>query len=238
MSMSFPFDDDVLFRGNSATLKHLSIPLDQNTVYVLNRTRALNGLYNNLRISISRNCRTDDLSLVTRADMNKCIGSLVRAAQTLKLAYWMPFRYFIDEAPINGFEGLQSLYMSWDNWAFLDVLSLLKVLPNLVKLSCGFAGLRLEHDIAAEDLPDYVSSKYCNTGKRLQIWYPIDPRMNQRISIPEYAMLMALACPKLRRVELAPHNIAAFQTKFAEALGKEPYSKYASQLNHLLHAAY
>ncbi|KAJ1924531.1 hypothetical protein LPJ71_000489, partial [Coemansia sp. S17] len=54
--------------------------------------------------------------------------------------------------------------------------------------------------------------------------------------VPEYLLLLVLVCPKLCRVELAPEAISDFQTKVNEALGKEPYSKYLSQLNRLLHA--
>ncbi|KAJ2247465.1 hypothetical protein GGI13_005030 [Coemansia sp. RSA 455] len=122
--------------------------------------------------------------------------------------------------------------------AFLDVLRLLKVLPNLVKIGCGIDRLGSElEDIAAEDLPDHVVSTYGNTGKNLQVITEVWIQEMTHPVAPEYAMLMALACPKLRRIEMALKNISDFQTKVVETLGKEPYSKYASELNRL-HAAH
>ncbi|KAJ2323867.1 hypothetical protein GGH92_010807, partial [Coemansia sp. RSA 2673] len=54
--------------------------------------------------------------------------------------------------------------------ALLDVLRLLKVLPNLVKIGCGIDRLGPElQDIATEDLPDHVASMYGKAGKNLQV---------------------------------------------------------------------
>ncbi|KAJ2395611.1 hypothetical protein GGF41_008728, partial [Coemansia sp. RSA 2531] len=123
--------------------------------------------------------------------------------------------------------------------ALLDVLRLLKVLPNLVKIGCGIDRLGPElQDIATEDLPDHVASMYGKAGKNLQVIALVWVREMTYSVAPEYAMLMALVCPKLRRIELALKNISDFRTKVAETLGKEPYSKYTSELNRLLHAAY
>ncbi|KAJ2051904.1 hypothetical protein GGI08_005150 [Coemansia sp. S2] len=123
--------------------------------------------------------------------------------------------------------------------SLLNVLRLLKVLPSLIKIACGFDSLGSElEDIAANDLPNYIVSTYCNTGKNLQTISNQGIGGQMRPVVPEYVILLALVCPKLRRIDLTPNTISDFQGKVAEALQSSPYSKYSSQLNHLLHAAY
>ncbi|KAJ2839246.1 hypothetical protein FBU31_000737 [Coemansia sp. 'formosensis'] len=113
------------------------------------------------------------------------------------------------------------------------------MLPNLVKIGCGIDVVGPElADIADEDLPDHIASTYRTVGKNLQIWRPQGTGRQQFRTIPEYAMLMALVCPKLCRVEVTPNIISDFQTRVYEELQSGPFSEYASQLEHLLQAAY
>ncbi|KAJ2106394.1 hypothetical protein GGI16_001948 [Coemansia sp. S142-1] len=130
----------------------------------------------------------------------------------LRLTKWTPVDRFVAVAPpIHGFTCLKVLEVRFISMAFLDVLRLLKVLPNLVKIGCGIDRLGPElQDIATEDLPDHVASMYGKAGKNLQVIALVWVREMTYSVAPEYAMLMALVCPKLRRIELALKNISDF----------------------------
>ncbi|KAJ2097336.1 hypothetical protein GGI16_004586, partial [Coemansia sp. S142-1] len=164
VGIPYLYTDDVLFRGNSTTLKGLVISINKNTIDVLNRNQVFRNNYKNLKLVIDKTYPGEDLTLISDADMNKFFSSLVRTARTLKLASEVSFNYLIAAAPPNGFEYLQALCITKDNMALFDVLRLLKVLPSLINIICGFDSLGSElRDIAANDLPNYVASTYCNT---------------------------------------------------------------------------
>ncbi|KAJ2097337.1 hypothetical protein GGI16_004587 [Coemansia sp. S142-1] len=239
VGIPYLYTDDVLFRGNSASLKGLVINIDQNTVNVLNRNQVFRNNYKNLKVIIEKTYPDEDLTLISDADMNKFFSSLVGTARTLKLASEVSFNYLIAAAPPNGFEYLQALCITKDNMALFDVLRLLKALPSLIKIACGFDSLGSElENIAANDLPNYITSTYCNTGKNLQIISNQGIGGLVRPVVTEYVILLALVCPKLRRVDLTPDGISDFQGKVAKALQSIPYSKYTSELDRLLCAVY
>ncbi|KAJ2412053.1 hypothetical protein GGF41_006211 [Coemansia sp. RSA 2531] len=237
MRIPYPYADDVLLRGNSATLRHLDINIGKDTAKVLNNMQHLDNKHKNLKVVIGDN--DNCLQLVAEATRNKFINNLVGAAQSLKLDGIMSVDYWIAAAPIRGFKCLQVLDISWSYFAFFDVLCLLRVLPNLVKLSSSFDKLGSElQDIDAEDLPDHITSTHCRVGESLQV---LSLRRFDKLIhpvVPEYVILLALVCPKLRRIELRPDGISEFQSKVAEALQSGPHSKYTSELNRLLRAIY
>ncbi|KAJ1897019.1 hypothetical protein LPJ71_006437, partial [Coemansia sp. S17] len=44
-------------------------------------------------------------------------------------------------------------------------------------------------------------------------------------------ILLALACPKFRRIDLLSNFVSDYHTKMAEALLNDKYSKYASRIS-------
>ncbi|KAJ2343080.1 hypothetical protein GGH92_005086, partial [Coemansia sp. RSA 2673] len=171
LEITYPYTDDVLLRGNSATLRHLGIKIDKNTVNVLSKCQVFISKYKNRVVHISKSSQPDELALVSDADMDRFICNLVGAAQMLSLTSWMPVsRLVVVAPPAHGFMCLKALEVRLIDLTLFDILRLLKVLPNLVKLTCGFGSLGSElEDIAAKDLPNYVASTFSNTGKNLQI---------------------------------------------------------------------
>ncbi|KAJ2840538.1 hypothetical protein FBU31_000328, partial [Coemansia sp. 'formosensis'] len=75
----YPFADDVLFRGNNATLSYLSIPLDKSTVEMLYRCRIFESNRAALQSVVLRvNFGNEDLSLVSETIMSKFLSSVSR----------------------------------------------------------------------------------------------------------------------------------------------------------------
>ncbi|KAJ2086432.1 hypothetical protein GGI09_006694, partial [Coemansia sp. S100] len=70
VGIPYLYTDDVLFRGNSASLKGLVINIDQNTVNVLNRNQVFRNNYKNLKVIIEKTYPDEDLTLISDADMN------------------------------------------------------------------------------------------------------------------------------------------------------------------------
>ncbi|KAJ2025589.1 hypothetical protein H4S03_008833, partial [Coemansia sp. S3946] len=86
-------------------------------------------------------------------------------------------------------------------------------------------------NIASDELPDYIASKFGNTGKNFQVWHEAYYRGISFQSTIEPVILLALACPKFRRIDLVSNFVADYHTKMAEALLNDKYSKYASRIS-------
>ncbi|KAJ1891138.1 hypothetical protein LPJ71_007760 [Coemansia sp. S17] len=234
----FPFDDDVLFRDNSATLERLNFSLDYDTVIMLNKSRVFENKHKVLRhvlvqANFARGGR--DLSLVPEADMSKFLNNLVSAAKRLTVLTLELAQACITASQHGqGFQNIKSFDLSIDSLSLFDVLSLLRVLPALETIRSEISGLGPElENISADELPDYVASTYCDVGKNLQVWDMDTFTGSRAATFINYILLLALVCPKLRRVEPSSNNAGDYHLRLAIALDSGPYSKYATRLNKL-----
>ncbi|KAJ2098373.1 hypothetical protein GGI16_004301 [Coemansia sp. S142-1] len=231
--MPYPFADEVLLRGNRATLRSLSLRLDRTTVAMLNSNRVFEDKHNNFKVSISKDIRANDIHLVSKVDMNQFIGNMVGSAQSLELYHMIPFNELIAAAPqVHGFKHLQNLYADWLELSVFDMLCLFKAAPALVKITCGIFNLGTElESIASGDLPDYIASTYGNTGKHFQVWNKSSYKGTGCKDTIEPVILLALACPKFCRIEMSSGFVSDYRTRMAEALLSDKYSKYASRVS-------
>ncbi|KAJ2354269.1 hypothetical protein GGH92_000139 [Coemansia sp. RSA 2673] len=233
----YPFNNDVLFRGNAATLEYLQITLDRGDVSMFNRCKTFENKHKVLRHVIINEDFGDTL-FVSQADEIKLLKNLMSVAQNLKTwsqTFW--------KLPIvamqrgQTFDTIRVLNMHLDNPSFFNILSLVKALPALVNLNSSINGLGPElENIAIEELPDHIASTYCNTGKNLQAW-EINNFVNREFSLfIDLVLLLALACPKLRVIKSKPKALKSYSVKVANALESGSYSKYATELNRMINA--
>ncbi|KAJ2430450.1 hypothetical protein GGF41_000990 [Coemansia sp. RSA 2531] len=241
LNMTYPFHDDVLFRGNTATLEYLSLKLDYNTVVLLNEKRVFESNNKALQhVSIDEGFKNDDITRVPKSAMNRFLNNLVSATKRLTLLKRSLVRVCITAAQNGqGFSNITEFGVRYINLSVFEMLSTLKVLPSLVNFSGGISDLGPELDnISKDELPDYVASTYCNTGKNLQVWgfnFYSEQTSDQLVN---YALLLALACPKLRRIETMVESAGEYHAGISEALERDPYSKYAIRLNRMTNAVH
>ncbi|KAJ2030702.1 hypothetical protein H4S03_006939 [Coemansia sp. S3946] len=133
------------------------------------------------------------------------------------------------------FEHIKVLDMGLTQLTLFDTMRLLRALPNLVKLSCGIGKLGSElSNIPSKELPDHMVTTYRAVGNRL---YNLNTSLEKGISVIEaadFVMLLTLVCPRLRRVGSSHAAPPAYYARITKALNRKPFSKYASQLQHLL----
>ncbi|KAJ2508684.1 hypothetical protein IWW47_000477 [Coemansia sp. RSA 2052] len=233
--MSYPYADDVLFRGNSATLVRLDIAIDRDTVIMLSGKRVFGSKYKGLQVSIGENS-----DYVPEPDLCQFMSNLVSSARSLRLVYKLPVNSLIAAAQYSqGFKHLQEFSAAWCEMSVFDFLRLLQLLPALIRVKCGIVemGAELEH-VASDDLPDYVASTYCGIGKCLQAWHITSYRSSLHTNIAEYGMLLALVCPNFGHVKLIEDIVPYYHASIADALRSGPYSKYASQISRLYTTTY
>ncbi|KAJ2428022.1 hypothetical protein GGF41_001499 [Coemansia sp. RSA 2531] len=237
---SYPFHNDVLFRGNTTTLEYLEVGLDYDTIITLNQEDAFGSKQRILRhVVISEDYGNISLSLVPEADMSRFLSNLVGAAKRLTVGEPNLLRACITAVHNgSGFQNIKVLNLRSYSQSLCVILDLLKLLPALVNLRSNICGLGPELEgITFEELPDYIASTYSDTGKNLQVWAITSFTIHGTTQIIDYILLLALACPKLRRIESKSNTTSDYHIQVAKALESGPYSKYATQLNRLLNVA-
>ncbi|KAJ2432013.1 hypothetical protein GGF41_000259 [Coemansia sp. RSA 2531] len=241
LPFSYPFNDDVLFRGNTATLEYLDARFNHDTILMLNKSLVFESKNKVLR-NVKINWPSVDMDTAEwpRVDTNKCFSHLVSAAKILTVSNEGVANVCAIAAQYGqGFQNIKVFDVHSGDLLFSDVICLLNLLPALVELRGGINGLGPEFEnISPEELLDYMASIYCGAGRNLQIWrvYSITDRYN--INVTNYVLLLALASPRLRRIEIKPDNVKDYHARVTKALESGPYSKYASQFNKLLDVAF
>ncbi|KAJ2430451.1 hypothetical protein GGF41_000991 [Coemansia sp. RSA 2531] len=230
---SYPFHDDVLFRGNSTTLEYLNIVVDNNTIATLSRGNVLESKYKRLRHVVFTFYGDDtEFSIDSKTSTNKILNHLVGAAKILCVRNYNITRPCIEAAQHGqGFTNIKVFGSTSLTLSLFEVLSLLKTLPALVELRGKINGLGPElESISSNELPDHIVSTYCDIGKGLQVWR-ITTYKQVKI---DYIILLALVCPRLWLIRLLCDAFEDIHVQISDALNSQLYSKYAPQLKRLL----
>ncbi|KAJ2432218.1 hypothetical protein GGF41_000107 [Coemansia sp. RSA 2531] len=235
----YPFANDVLFRGNTKTLEYLNFVIDKYAVTMFNKCKTFESKDKVLRhVLISDDWFNNDTYFGTEAETNKLLNHLVSAAERLSVSAAVVAKVCVTAAQNGqGFQNIK-LFEMGSNMSLFDVLCALTVLPALVKVRGGIKGFGSElENISQEELPGYVASTFRDVGENLQVWSMNSFASQYSAQIVDYILLLALASPKFRRIEIMPNTVLNYYARVTEALESGPYSKYASQLTRLLDAA-
>ncbi|KAJ2028113.1 hypothetical protein GGI08_009801 [Coemansia sp. S2] len=234
--LEYPFYNDVLFQGNNDTLKYLELCMDTETANMLNRCRVFDGKHKRLRtVSIRESNRAGGRANVPINELSKVLTNMARSAEKLVLSSSRLITSLMVAVHNNNyFTHVRLLELREGLLSLAYVLRLLKQFPALVKFTCGIAELgdELEH-VDLDKLPDYIVSSYGETGKLLQTWCTKYYSKLFDVKTADIALLLALVCPKLRRVVALKANVPDFNTRLKDAIQSGPYRKYAPQLSRL-----
>ncbi|KAJ2466209.1 hypothetical protein GGI03_002240 [Coemansia sp. RSA 2337] len=232
-----PFGDDVLFRGNGATLKYLSLSLTSEFVTLLTRHNVFTSTSHPKLLYVAIH-----LPFAFYPD------ELVEATTYLKFGYGIapgaPVRSivadgFMDKVitqniPLLGSDSnIQYLSLSHTSLSFWDVVSLVKSLPLLSDLHTGSSGIVvLPQGITEEKLPEYVLATYAPMGKRFRCWHlsSADYPMQVVISV----LLLALICPNFDHAAVGYTRSQLFMEILQRQIYMPGFKQYAPRLKRLL----
>ncbi|KAJ1904798.1 hypothetical protein LPJ71_004742, partial [Coemansia sp. S17] len=164
LGATYPFTDDVLFRGNTATLKSLSLNLDYNTITTLSQKRVFECKHKVLRdVTITRYDSNWNTTVNSEVSMDKFLNHLVDSAKRLRVPALRMDKVCLSAMRHGqGFKDIKILYLC-DSLSVFDVLGMLKAIPALVKFTGGIKSLGPElENISDSELPDYMVSTYCD----------------------------------------------------------------------------
>ncbi|KAJ2337003.1 hypothetical protein GGI00_000505 [Coemansia sp. RSA 2681] len=232
----FFLGDDVLFRGNNATLEYLYFKVDAESMTMLCNSQAFGKGFSNLRnIVVEASYGSGSLRLVPERIVSDFLCKLAHSAHRMELRAAIPFAGLLTSTSCRPhFAHIRSLDLFNRPLSLYEMLNMLMSLPVLKNLSSEIGNLGSQFDhIPHDELPDHIASTYLDAGKHLKCWAL--PCGNRRgISVAEYVMLVALACPRLRQIESLNVDTRSYHSRVTEATRSGPYSKYASRLIRLL----
>ncbi|KAJ2331348.1 hypothetical protein GGI00_003289 [Coemansia sp. RSA 2681] len=201
----YPFDDDVAFRGNSATLESLRLALQPATVAMLKKYSFV------LSIAPDAAVRAMDGPSVFDEDHPQALSVLGKHAS------------------------IQVLVLHNVSLTFCDAINLIKSLPLLSDLHTAvptFDGLGQGIDMA--ELPDYVRSTYAPVGQRFRCWRIDHKEEIDYEELATFVLLLALVCPSFDYFAVSKDNREPFMEVVEEMITEPEFIHYAPRLRRLL----
>ncbi|KAJ2866124.1 hypothetical protein GGH94_001743 [Coemansia aciculifera] len=206
----YTFGDDVLFRGNAATLQSLQLVLNPFAVDLLRKHKVFTSTsHPNLQIvKIMRITGLIERSFQAAADNYMKFVLMIGPKATV--------REISSRKTADDFRGVQSdthllcpalpllaecpwikvLLLSDIRLELWDALNLVKSLPLLTDLHTDGITLNVMPDgITADELPTYVVTTYGSASERLRCWHIINFRSGGYDVLASCVLLLALACP-------------------------------------------
>ncbi|KAJ2026331.1 hypothetical protein GGI06_000206 [Coemansia sp. S85] len=237
--VDYPFGDDVLFRGNAATLEVLRLQLDSVGVSILTE--------HNVFTPTSH----PKLVYVKTGYLGPAPGAFETPTMFLQFLLSIGPRAPVRDAQLTAYgaelspalsllgscKNIRVLMLPCVHPQLLDVLTLIKSLPLLSDLTMSSVVRELE--VAGVDdgeLPAYLIANYSLLSKRFgslhwdYIPYEYDPNM---ALLAEYALLLALVCPNFSLVTLCRIKVDAYEQELEKVIASDKFKEHASGLQRL-----
>ncbi|KAJ2442706.1 hypothetical protein GGF42_006867 [Coemansia sp. RSA 2424] len=239
VSGGYPFDDDLLFRGNGGAMRCLRLPFCAIARNALGRFNVLkrSGVVRMDRVCIDEATGADNTFIFGRANspVRQQVHDILDVATVLKAKYVrgnFPIYYTLHAARTAIIR-----YLDFDDEliAVGGIIDLVSALPCLVSLTCGVAKLDIATKaIPAIDRPSRLRTKHyplSTNFKRLHITCEAN-------NLAEYAastaMYLAILCPNFAHVDLPFNKRRAFSREIAWASCNPPFDAYADTIRRLI----
>ncbi|KAJ2459879.1 hypothetical protein GGF42_001192 [Coemansia sp. RSA 2424] len=146
MRRAYPFGDDVLFRGNAATLEYLEIELDPEMVAMLKRHKVFAHTSHPKLQCVNINLRFSDApgAFATASEYMQFALSIAPRASVLAIPYLSSFggRLTTELEILGSHDSIQFLSLYSATLPFWDVVNLVKSLPLLSDLETVCSNFR------------------------------------------------------------------------------------------------
>ncbi|KAJ2557853.1 hypothetical protein EV175_001097 [Coemansia sp. RSA 1933] len=238
IEMVYPFGDDVVFRGNTETLKSIAIRTDEDALEMLINLKTLaQGRFLALRtfklmsyidaLGSMRDLAKENITLIEGVN---------RQVENLQLVFSEAGRRLIGRIN-NGlaFDRLRQLDVCETYMSIRDVLRMLKMLPHLQRLRSKLAAVSMFHTMAQNaQSVDSFCEKNMRSGVWLQQWdifYGDVSPIARYSSI--YAAFLAVICPHFACLKVQ-HKTSEKHYAGIALLQRTTFSAHAQSLQRLL----
>ncbi|KAJ2056424.1 hypothetical protein GGI17_006192 [Coemansia sp. S146] len=230
------FDDDVLFRGNAATLESLVIKANQKDVAGLielgrltptshPKLQCVKVLYKKDYVLGPFASYTDYLRLLLSIAPNAAVRSLPYNESRPDTGMISIF----GDYPNIQVLGLPEIYLSlWDAIALINSLPLLSDLHSRTSYI-----LQLLANVKEKDLPAYMLSKYAPMGQRFRCWH-ITETCQSVTTTARCVLLLALICPNFDYCAPPKREFREYMDKLKMTIDSDGFKDHAPRLRRFL----
>ncbi|KAJ2460163.1 hypothetical protein GGF42_001019, partial [Coemansia sp. RSA 2424] len=199
MRRAYPFGDDVLFRGNAATLECLDIVLDPEMVAMLKRHNVFMPTSHPKLKCVNINLRFSDVpGAFATADYWQFALRIAPRASALALPCLPSFGGILttELEMLGNHDSLQVLSLYSATLSFWDIVNLIKSLPLLSDLKTGNPTMdELPRGVTLAQLPGYARLTYAPMGKRFRCWHINFSPSTRLGNLATCVLVLALICP-------------------------------------------
>ncbi|KAJ2883629.1 hypothetical protein H4R27_002634 [Coemansia aciculifera] len=236
----YPFDDDMLFRGNGKTMKYLCIPFCALARHALGRFDVFrrSGVLQMNSVRIGPIFDADEAFVTERGDapVKQQLRHILKASAALFISddtSEMSLCETIETAPST--HDLQHMDLGEQVYYVCGVIDLLTALPGLVSLTCLVGSP--DEDIEANPGISCLGcfrKRYYPLSKRFKV---LRVRHTDESSVEEIAyvaMHIAVVCPSFAFVDLPLEHRKEFSQEIARAMANRPFRPFADSIRHLM----
>ncbi|KAJ2104878.1 hypothetical protein GGI16_002589 [Coemansia sp. S142-1] len=235
-----PFSDDILFRGNAATLEYLAMVLTVETVSMLKKYKVFTPTsHPNLKCAILD---------IPPLDMPNVFASGAEYIQfVLGIGPGASVRQIVDLdnypkdcnlalSALKHHGCIQILSLPSTPLSIWQAITLVESLLLLSDLQTKAPVLgELPQGLSIAELPEYVRSNYAPMGKRFRCWQVYDRPEHEYKEIATCVLLLALACPNF---DYAVFDYSRCREPFMkvmqDVIAEPEFNQDAPRLRHLI----
>ncbi|KAJ2069181.1 hypothetical protein GGI08_000487 [Coemansia sp. S2] len=234
----YPFGDDVVFRGNAATLMYLDMEMDITLITVILKHDVFTpGSHPKLHCVIVDSLERH--TLIEHPNYPAYLQFVLGIGQGAPVReYGIPKfgNYLLLETPLHSrLANIQVLTLSHtpvDLWGILALLKLLPVLSDLTTLPPALGPMPT--GVTRAKLTAHVISNYSPTAKRFHCWRFCDHNYGDHTDIVMCVVLVALVCPNFDYAAPRPSGHKIYREKLEDTIATGGFKKYAPRLRRLL----
>ncbi|KAJ2460557.1 hypothetical protein GGF42_000765 [Coemansia sp. RSA 2424] len=232
----YPFSDDTLFRGNSATLESLKMLMDADTAMMLRKRRVFARASHPRLRSVTIYGADDPIpdGFDTYADYMQFLLSIGPEA-VVRVLHPMALEQDIPRALqlLGEHTSIQILSIEGAAFALLDVVALIKSLPLLSELCLDVPKLDSHlADIPKSQLFETLIESHAPMARQLRRLIV----RNSQVPLEDLAVftvLLASLCPNLDFIDVSSSSVAHFGRYMKSCTVFDPFQKYEQLLQSL-----
>ncbi|KAJ2508790.1 hypothetical protein IWW47_000424 [Coemansia sp. RSA 2052] len=235
----YPFDDDVAFRGNSATLESLRLALQPATVAMLKKYSVFTPT-SHPRLQCVDIPSLQPLApspFASFASYTQFVLSIAPNAAVRAISDLSNFgrSHPLALSMLGKHASIQILVLpkvSLSLWSAINLIKSLALLSDLYTAAPTFD--ELGQGINMAELPDYVRSTYAPVGQQFRCWQFGYKEEIVYEELATFMLLLALVCPSFDYVALSKDHREPFMEVMKRMITEPGFVHYAPRLRRLL----
>ncbi|KAJ2860752.1 hypothetical protein GGH94_005330 [Coemansia aciculifera] len=238
----YPFDDNLLFRGNGGTLRSLHLPFSAIARNALCRFDILkrSGVTRMNSIHIGMATDVDKAYLAGRTDLpiEEQVHRMLEVVTALKTNCDMTevsVYQAILAAPSTAI--LQHINLCRFGFEMVDVISLISALPSLASVTYTIVGLGASiESIPANDCPSTLYAKHYPLRRNFRKLCVLYAENVSADKVAGVAMLIAIMCPNFVHVDIPPMLRKDFSHEIAWSTYCRSFKPFAASISRLIYS--